>query len=73
MLQFLVDDWATYEQMDLDWCHKSQNKLQVELHNGQHDAIVASEKDVSTIEHRVVLPSLFPEVCTTSNSFTKIV
>jgi hypothetical protein len=58
--QFIVDAWATCEQINLDWHCKNQRRLRAELYNGLQDAMVAGEQDTSAMGHHVVLPSLFP-------------
>ncbi len=58
--QFLVDAWATCEQIYLDWHCKNQATLRAELYSGLQDAMVAGEQNTSAMGHRVVLPSSFP-------------
>jgi hypothetical protein len=58
--QFLVDAWATCEQIDLDWHRKNQSKLRAELYSGLQNAMVTSEQDSSALGQHVVLPSSFP-------------
>ncbi len=58
--QFMVDAWATCEQIDLDWHRNNQRKLRAELYNGLQDAMVAGKQDTSAMGHRVVLPYSFP-------------
>ncbi len=58
--QFLVDAWATCEQIDLDWYRKNQNTLRAELYNGLQDAIVTGKQDTSAMGHCVAPPLTFP-------------
>jgi hypothetical protein len=58
--QFIVNAWATCEQIDLYRYCSNQHQLRAELYNGLQNAMVATEQDTSAMGHCVVLPSLFP-------------
>jgi len=57
--QFLVDAWATCDQVKLSWLRNNQSTLRADLYVGVTDALSRNDVDVSQIGHRTILPATY--------------
>lgn len=57
--QFIVDGYTMVESERLDYYHRHQKDLRVDLYRGLSDAYSRGETDPSTVGKRIILPSSF--------------
>ena len=57
--QFLVDAWATCDQVKLSWLRNHQANLRADLYDGVTDALSRNDVEASEIGRRTILPASY--------------
>ena len=57
--QFLVDVWATCDQVKLAWLRNHQANLRADLYEGVTDALSRNDVEAAEIGYRTILPASY--------------
>src|SRR5437667_11675256 len=55
--QYIIDTWAICNGNKLDWLCKHQANFYADLYNSLTDAMIRTDIDVASLNHRVILSS----------------